>query len=111
MLWQGQRIAADVERACSETEWDRDSLQGQCFGLGDRQKGVESAEECRDHCCKTSGCETWQWRDDKGCFAGKSTNCIPPDEKGPFQGRRKKLRSRTYAPPARSSTFQARAPA
>ena len=43
---------------------------------------------------------SYRWRDDKGCFAGNSRRCHAPDDRGPFAGRRKVQKGRTYAPPA-----------
>ena len=69
-------------------------------GLGAPQKNVASAAACRDRCCSLSHCAAWQWRDDKGCFAGALSHCAPLDIRGPFTGRRKRLPGRTYWPPA-----------
>jgi len=123
-LWRGEQLG-DRSRACGDAGWRPESLAGQCFGLGDRVAGVASERACRDHCCERSGgkkrCGTWQrraasrrsgevgrepppptrrWRDDKGCFAGNSRRCHAPDDRGPFAGRRKVQKGRTYAPPA-----------
>jgi hypothetical protein len=123
-LWRGEQLG-DRSRACGDAGWRPESLAGQCFGLGDRVAGVASERACRDHCCERSGGKkrrgTWQrraasrrsgevgrepppptrrWRDDKGCFAGNSRRCHAPDDRGPFAGRRKVQKGRTYAPPA-----------
>jgi len=102
--WSGQQIDGD-RAACDSTTWNPTELDGQCFGLGDQRKGIETAAECRDACCASIRpvCTTWQWRDDKGCFAGRSKQCHARDDRGPFAGHRKRLPGRTYRPPAVAS--------
>jgi len=117
--WKGQKVSKETQGAvaqlqgmvdhaetreglgaCADATWNPDELQGQCFGLGAPQKNVASAAACRDRCCSLSHCAAWQWRDDKGCFAGALSHCAPLDIRGPFTGRRKRLPGRTYWPPA-----------
>ena len=103
--------------ACNATTWDADELRGQCFGLGARRTisndavtisneavtiRTEAASDCRDACCADPSCETWQWRADKGCFFGGGVGqCDKANSASlePFQGRRKAVPTRRYAPP------------
>ena len=74
--WEGKRIKNKNEQN-GECEWEEAELNTQCFGLGPEQKGIKTMEECAKICCdgKEKECEIWQWREDKGCFIGKSNNC------------------------------------
>eukprot|EP00656_Telonema_subtile_P001961 TRINITY_DN10851_c0_g1_i4.p1 TRINITY_DN10851_c0_g1~~TRINITY_DN10851_c0_g1_i4.p1 ORF type:complete len:149 (-),score=29.69 TRINITY_DN10851_c0_g1_i4:84-530(-) len=105
--WKGQSLHLDRVAACGES-WSPDTLSGQCFGLGDRQKiSPDTAEGCRDACCNAVSptCQTWQFRKDKGCFYGPGQTEAASCEKSvfkAFRGRRKLMPGRKYEPPARS---------
>eukprot|EP00976_Prorocentrum_cordatum_P068019 1178964-Prorocentrum_minimum.AAC.2 len=105
--WSGQRLKdRSVDRrseACGST-WNPEELRGQCFGLGARRTlSSETAASCRDACCSDPTCETWQWREDKGCFYGGYVGyCDKADAASfePFEGQRRHVPHRTYNPPA-----------
>lgn len=70
--WSGTRVLNREGDQCTFSEKEEPY---QCYGLGTKQK-AETKEECEKLCCtQTDRCELWQWRDDKGCFTGKSGNC------------------------------------
>eukprot|EP00041_Stephanoeca_diplocostata_P022516 m.538352 g.538352 ORF g.538352 m.538352 type:complete len:270 (+) comp22083_c0_seq4:176-985(+) len=101
--WQGHRVAPkNRQESCAGTTWNN-TLPGQCFGFGpQKQIQPDTAAQCRKECCADAKCETWQFRDDKGCyFGGKMSKCEKGDSvaMSPFQGQRKRLASRTYEPP------------
>uniref|UniRef100_A0A7S2QSB5 Uncharacterized protein n=1 Tax=Norrisiella sphaerica TaxID=552664 RepID=A0A7S2QSB5_9EUKA len=51
-----------------------DQIKGQCFGLGP-SRPYQTIDECREACCNDEDCSVWQYRQDKGCFYGKSNHC------------------------------------
>ncbi|GAB5353555.1 hypothetical protein AAMO2058_000045500 [Amorphochlora amoebiformis] len=86
--WTGHRLKS---RGGGRCEWGDETLKGQCFGLGP-VKPPKSKQLCADGCCKDPDCTLWQWRDDKGCFWGKTNNCLPaadPVQMHPYIGKRK----------------------
>ncbi len=99
-MWQGRKLAtrtkgeggdAGGEAGGAQCAWATDELVNQCFGLGpERQVGdqrLASAAACQQWCCDHEACETWQWREDKGCFGGKAGHCEEDNE--PYIGARK----------------------
>jgi len=70
--WMGKRL---IERKDSTScTFEEETLTGQCYGLGVK-KPPKTAGGCEALCCLTEKCEVWQFREDKGCFIGKSHNC------------------------------------
>lgn len=69
--WTGKRLVSRESSICSFGE---ENLSGQCYGLGVKKPPTTSGG-CEKLCCETDTCEVWQFRDDKGCFIGKSNNC------------------------------------
>lgn len=103
--WQGEKLVTEaggerIAGPCDDIGWNPGALKGQCFGLGAEREGVEkTADACRKACCADPKCETWQFREDKGCFyAGYVRKCEPFELKDfePFVGRRKDDPKRTY---------------
>lgn len=89
--WTGRRIQSRKRvRAGNACEWGPDELGGQCFGLG-AKRSPDTVEGCRQACCGDVQCELWQWRDDKGCFYGRSNHCelAKGDALRPYTGHRK----------------------
>eukprot|EP01084_Bolivina_argentea_P315915 547482_1 len=74
--WNGKRLK-NKDNNSNKCEWEEENVNTQCFGLGTQQKNVKTMEECNKLCCETKEkeCQLWQFRDDKGCFIGKSNNC------------------------------------
>ena len=80
--WNGKRIKSrDPNNIC---EWNDNELETQCFGLGPVKEGIKTVDECQQKCCESNikidgdnntPCEIYQFREDKGCFFGKSGNC------------------------------------
>ena len=53
---------------------------------------IKTIPECKEYCCQQGEkCELWQFRDDKGCFTGKSGNCDKDNDA--WIGARKTLES------------------
>eukprot|EP00040_Diaphanoeca_grandis_P012054 m.61498 g.61498 ORF g.61498 m.61498 type:complete len:274 (-) comp22995_c0_seq2:270-1091(-) len=101
--WHGQKVQnrdVDLRATACGKDWNPKELQGQCFGLGARRKlKEESAAACRDACCADKLCQTWQWREDVGCYYGGGVGRCDNPADGPFEGRRKFMPNRTYSPP------------
>ena len=98
--WSGQ-YKKDDNGACDSNKWNPNEQPGQCFGLGDKRKGIDSSEQCRDACCNDTSCGAWQFHADLGCFYNKDMyGCKDvtsnPHMLEPFVGRRKKLSDRKY---------------
>eukprot|EP00658_Telonema_sp_P-2_P044719 TRINITY_DN32618_c0_g1_i1.p1 TRINITY_DN32618_c0_g1~~TRINITY_DN32618_c0_g1_i1.p1 ORF type:complete len:207 (+),score=15.04 TRINITY_DN32618_c0_g1_i1:79-621(+) len=105
-VWHGQALDIGRDSACGDG-WEPNSLSGQCFGLGDRQRiSPDTAVACRDACCAQPECLTWQFREDKGCFYAPTSrahkNACEAPEFSPYRGQRKVVSTRKYQPPARS---------
>jgi hypothetical protein len=113
--WSGQRIAKEedgtrLEGACTDSGWNPDELQGQCFGLGPRRTAVagNTPEACRDACCAKPECGMWQWGLEAGCFFSKSGfSCqeANPVDFEPFYGKRKVVEGKSYSPNAYSGDY------
>jgi len=73
--WNGQKM---IKKEGDECEWETDELITQCFGLGNRRKGIDNKEDCAALCCELGkdDCSSWQFRDG-GCFAGHHFYCSP----------------------------------
>eukprot|EP00756_Hemistasia_phaeocysticola_P006053 Hpha_TRINITY_DN13650_c0_g1::TRINITY_DN13650_c0_g1_i4::g.122513::m.122513 len=86
--WRGRILQSRSGRTC---KWEKEELEGQCWGLGPvRPASSKSEKACATACCKDSSCRMWQWRKDKGCFyAHKIGQCDRKDSKGPYRGLRK----------------------
>jgi hypothetical protein len=114
-VWQGRRLttrtaasapgdeadkaaaAVAAVAAAATCAWSAEELPFQCFGLGPERvdetkkdsptKGRLSLADCQQWCCDHDACQTWQWREDKGCFGGKEGHCEKDNE--PYVGGRK----------------------
>eukprot|EP00624_Nannochloropsis_granulata_P006997 evm.model.NODE_5774_length_13239_cov_27.488331.1 len=83
--------------AAATCSWSAEELPLQCFGLGPERvdeakkdsptKGRLTLAGCQQWCCDHEACQTWQWREDKGCFGGKEGHCEKDNE--PYLGGRK----------------------
>lgn len=100
--WTGRRL---LSRTAGEGEGGKgegtaptcsfsttEELIYQCFGLGPERVDAQgerltSAAACQQYCCGDNDCKTWQFRQDKGCFAGSEGHCEEDNE--PYIGGRK----------------------
>jgi len=72
--WMGKRLKKrNGDGTCM---FQTPNLSGQCYGLGVK-KPPETPDGCEQLCCETQEkeCTVWQFREDKGCFIGKSGQC------------------------------------
>lgn len=103
LRWQGQFIKDRQGTECSIDTWHPDEQLGQCFGLGDRRKGIGTAAECMQACCSHETCGAWQFQETLGCFYNtRMFSCQRSDDPilfEPHVGRRKLQSSRTYTGP------------
>ena len=103
LRWQGQLIKERKNTECSVNTWHPDEQPGQCFGLGDVQPGIETAQGCMEACCSLERCGAWQFQETLGCFYNaRMHSCQKSDDPiyfAPFVGRRKLQSSRTYTGP------------
>ena len=92
--WQGARLVKreEQEKEQQHCTWG-EQIPYQCFGLGveklhpTEQRRRLTLDECRARCCEDAACELWQWRVDKGCFAGVPGHC--ETDNLPYVGGRK----------------------
>ena len=100
--WLGQRRIEPSEAEMNNGQWgprcnydenDENELKYQCFGLGPEIRGVKDIDSCKKYCCEQGWekCQLWQFRNDKGCFTGKSGNCDKDNDA--WIGARKTLES------------------
>lgn len=94
--WTGARLAERSEGAGTCT-WGEE-LPSQCFNLGIRVEEASSAAQCRELLCAGKlkpEADVYQYREDKGCFIGRTTHCDADVLR--LQGRRKVAPEGAYA--------------